>query len=423
VTRQELNQWLPVDGRSFLRLGNYANRKRLHRALRLGVTVRLLEPADYGTAYDAVADNRRKKGRTLSMAWEDVQQLAAAFPHQLRMFGAFMAGSMIAAAICLQVRHDILYVYAWGEREGAEAASPVTVLARSIHDFASALGLTMVDLGTSSIDGVVNQGLAAFKRSLGAEASLKLWLHKTARASQPNLTAPSAAPCDYSASYDPETDFDRWYTTLTARRIAAELRPGQAVLELGSATGLLTSTLAGEGRRIVCVERAAAYVARAHARNLPGVEIRHEDATTFTPEGVFDHVLAINVLHELPDPSPVIRHLRDCLAPSGLLHVTLPNPRSLHRLSALAAGMITTLDAVSERGGAFGTLRLQGADEVASSMAALGLREIRRAGVLVKPLPNAAMASLSDEIIEAYDALAADLPGHGAMTYQVFARA
>ena len=226
---------------------------------------------------------------------------------------------------------------------------------------------------------------------------------------------------DYSAAYDPDLDFDRWYTALAARRIAPHMGPGQEVLELGSATGGLTGLLTGGGRRFTCVERSAAYLARTRAR--PGVRLVHGTIEAFEPEGAFDHILAVNVLHELPDPDAALRRLLPCLRGQGLLHVTLPNPCSLHRLSALGAGLIADLAEPSARGLAFHTLRLPCLEAVVAGMGALGLVLIERQAILPKPVPNAAMARLSDPLIEAWDALSADLPDYGAMTYFLFRRA
>lgn len=422
VTRQEYNQSLPVDQRPFLELGNYANRKRFNRALRLGVSTRLLTQAEYFAAYEVLAENRAKKGRVLSMSWSQVERLATTFPEKILCFGAFLDGTMIGAALCVIVRPDILYVYAWGERRGAEASSPVTPLAHAIHTHARATGFVLLDLGTSSINGTVNAGLAAFKRSLGAYASLKFWLRKTSLCNKQTLdTAPPPdAPVDYTAIYDPETDFDRWYSILSARRIIPFIQAGQNVLEVGSATGLLTQMLTEKQCRLVCIERSHEYADQARAKNLPNVEIHEQSVEDFTPDRMFNHILIINVLHEIPDAMAVIRTLRSCLAQDGQLHVTLPNPSSLHRLSAVGAGMIDRPDAPSERGRAYGTLRLLQPDDLVEIMSTFGLREMRREAIMVKPLPNSAMASLSDDMIEAYDMLAHDLPQNGAMTYQVF---
>ncbi len=176
VTRQELNQSVPITPTPFPAQTAQATRKRIAKALRAGVTARLLPPPDHESAYDAIADNRRKKGRAMSMSWPDVQAMAAAFPAQTHIFGAMHEGRIIAAAICIAANPRILYVHAWGEREGAEPLSPVSLLAAEIHAFASANAFTLMDLGTSSVHGIADPGLVAFKRSLGATPSLKLWL-------------------------------------------------------------------------------------------------------------------------------------------------------------------------------------------------------------------------------------------------------
>ena len=225
----------------------------------------------------------------------------------------------------------------------------------------------------------------------------------------------------YSATYDPDTDFDRWFTVLAARRIGQRLGGRAEVLELGSATGLLTRALAAPGRRFTCVERSGAYLARAAGQH--GVRLVQSEIEAFTPETAFDAILAVNVLHELRDPGGALRRLLPSLRPGGAVHVTLPNPRSLHRLSALGAGLIGRLDEPSARGVAFATLRIPFAEAFVSEMTELGLALVAREAILPKPLPNAAMERLSPELIEAWDALSGALRDHGAMTYFLFVRA
>ena len=228
---------------------------------------------------------------------------------------------------------------------------------------------------------------------------------------------------DYSGQYDPDLDFDRWYTILTARRIERFLGKEDLVLELGSATGLLTQALALHKRRFVCVERSHDYVARARARGLCDVCFENNLIENFRSELSFDHILAINVLHELADQASAIARIKSFMRPGTLLHVTLPNPASLHRASALGSGIIAKLCEQSERGRQFDTVRLQHADEFVSQMAGVRLIEVWREPVLAKPLPNKQMAVLSDELIEAYDKLAYAIPDAAAMNYFVFRQA
>lgn len=179
VTRQELNQAIVVTEASLAERGNYENRKRLNKAARAGLSVRHMDAIDYQAAYSVILENRLKKGRSLSMSWQDVQAMIVAFPQQVYMFGAQLEDRTIAAAICLAVNRRVLYVYAWGECEGAESVSPVSSIAAYVYKFAQQHGFALLDLGTSSVDGIVNPGLVRFKRSLGATTSLKLWMGKS----------------------------------------------------------------------------------------------------------------------------------------------------------------------------------------------------------------------------------------------------
>jgi len=232
----------------------------------------------------------------------------------------------------------------------------------------------------------------------------------------------ATATLDYSAAYDPDADFDAVYTHATGRRIAQALQPGQRVMELGCATGLMTTLLAGEARELVAVDRSAPYLQRLRSRGLDGVAGLLADVDGFEPEGRFDHVVATNLLHEVAAPGALLARAGGWLAPGGRVHVTLPNPRSLHRLVAYEMGLIDRLDALSERGERFGTKRALDADALAALAADAGLRVAAREGIFLKPLPNDQMAQLDAAVLEGFERAARHLPEHCAMSYLVLER-
>lgn len=225
---------------------------------------------------------------------------------------------------------------------------------------------------------------------------------------------------DYSATYDPDTDVDRHYTRATGRRIRRWFRPGDRVLELGCATGAMTALLAERDVAIDAVERSAAYVERAQARELPGVRVHHGDVFDPTLADGYQHVVATNLLNELPDPSAFLAHCRAQLAPGGLLHLTANNPHSLHRLVAREMGLLDDVHAVSARGAQYVSGPLFDADAIEALARAAGLVCVHREGVVVKPLSNAQLAALPDDVIDGLDALTRVLPGHGALNYLIF---
>jgi ubiquinone/menaquinone biosynthesis C-methylase UbiE len=227
---------------------------------------------------------------------------------------------------------------------------------------------------------------------------------------------------DYAATYDPDLDFDRHYTLASARQICARIAPGDRVLELGCATGLMTAELVAAGASVTVVDRSAAYLHRVRARGLEGVRIIEADLHAIPPTGEHEHVVLANVLHELDDPSAVLADAARRLADGGSVHTTLQNPRSIHRLAAFEMGLLDQLGDVAERGRQWGTKRLYEADELAALGHAAGLEAVHRCGVMLKPLPNAEMAELSDAAIEGLIRVARHFPEHCAMNYVVMRR-
>jgi 2-polyprenyl-3-methyl-5-hydroxy-6-metoxy-1,4-benzoquinol methylase len=224
----------------------------------------------------------------------------------------------------------------------------------------------------------------------------------------------------YDDRYDPDTDFDRWYTRGTGDAIAAWIRPGDAVLELGCATGLMTARLADAGASVVAVDRSAAYLDRARGRGLPDVTFVEADIGTLDLGRTFAHVVAANVAHEVPNLDAFLGVCRAHMARDGLLHVSLQNPQSIHRLVGLEMGVVASVRDVSARGREFETLRLLEASELADAGRRAGLRCVHRGGVMLKPLPNDLMATLPEPLLEGFLGAARHLPDHAAMNYLVF---
>lgn len=222
---------------------------------------------------------------------------------------------------------------------------------------------------------------------------------------------------DYSAVYDPDTDFDAVYTRATARRITGRIRPGELVLEAGCATGLMTAALAATGARVVALDRSGDYLERLVARGLPDVEGRRCDLDTDPlGDGPYDHVVATNLLHELSDPGGFMVRAADVLAAHGLMHVSVPNPGSLHRLVALEMGWLPDAGALSTRAERFATRRMLTLDDIHALAAGAGLEIASRAGIVCKPLPNDLMAGLPEAVIEGLDRVAHRVPDLCAMT-------
>ncbi len=143
---------------------------------------------------------------------------------------------------------------------------------------------------------------------------------------------------------------------------------------------------------------------------------RQSDLAHYADGGRYDHVVATNVLHELDDPAALLSRARGWLAPGGLVHVSLQNPESIHRLVALELGMIERTEDVSELGLRYATRRLWSAAAFGAACSATpGSGCSSREAVMLKPLPNALMATLPDDLIAGLLRIAHRFPEHGAI--------
>ncbi|MFD4397324.1 methyltransferase domain-containing protein [Kitasatospora sp. NPDC058397] len=113
----------------------------------------------------------------------------------------------------------------------------------------------------------------------------------------------------------------------SAAYLLPELRPGQALLDIGCGPGTITADLAelvGPGGRVVAVdtsaevlEQAAAYVA---GRGLSNVVFEIADVHELPyREGEFDVVHAHQVLQHVADPVAALREMRRVAAPGGVV--------------------------------------------------------------------------------------------------------
>lgn len=175
----DLNYDMPVRELAFAdRLADGA-RKKLAKCARAGFHSRTLERREWSKAHRLLAENRERSGHTLALPLQRILDLEALLPGTHLFFGTFDGNRMIAAAICLRVRKDVLLCYAWGDAE-KNNFSPTTQLCERIYEEACFMGeIRLLDVGISTVNGVPDNGLISYKQSLGFRASAKVTMSRT----------------------------------------------------------------------------------------------------------------------------------------------------------------------------------------------------------------------------------------------------
>ena len=178
IDGHELNYHLAVDERPYLERISYSSKKKILKAGREGFQASKVESDELDQIYRVIKESRRKIGVNVSMSQLQIANMIELFPSKLNFFAIHKTiddlNEMVAAAVCITVSDEVLYVLYWGDIEGMQKYSPISLLARRIYEFAQSQSFKQLDVGTSTLLGKANYGLVKFKRNLGFRETIKL---------------------------------------------------------------------------------------------------------------------------------------------------------------------------------------------------------------------------------------------------------
>ena len=169
---QDLNFHLDVN-LSFKKHLHRSERWKLNKSIRAGYVFQKVEKPNWDSTFKLLNESRERKGFRLSMDQKSLEETFSRFPDRYQLFSVLKDGETVAIGITLRINKEILYVFFTADLLVHRKLSPVVLLHSGIYQFCQAEGIILLDLGTSSLKGLVNSGVANFKRNLGGIASLK----------------------------------------------------------------------------------------------------------------------------------------------------------------------------------------------------------------------------------------------------------
>ena len=179
---------------------------------------------------------------------------------------------------------------------------------------------------------------------------------------------------------------------------------GPHVLELGYIDGLWTEALVAAGHAVDVVEGATRHVEHARSRfdGEPLVTIHHALFQEFEPGRRYDTVLAGDMLRYLDDPVAFLRRAREWVVDDGVVVVTVPNSRSLHRRIGTLIGMESSPTAANRRDLEVGNRRSYDRYELRATLVESGLAVTELRGCFLKPLSSEQMQDWTDDLLRAF---------------------
>src|ERR1700747_924526 len=122
---------------------------------------------------------------------------------------------------------------------------------------------------------------------------------------------------------------------------------GTTILEVGAADGHMTRGLVRDFE-LTLVEPSETLCQKLRQR-FPRAEVIHSLVEDFTPSGRFDNILLCRLLDNVRDPGEVVRMAGSWLKPGGKIIAVASNSESLHRQAAVRMGLLSAVNAFSER--------------------------------------------------------------------------
>lgn len=163
--------FLTNHGPDYLNCIDRCARKNCRKAEKEGLTFE--KTGDFAAVYETIRINRMERGFPLKMSLEEVKATSLVIPTDLFMVKT-PAGEIASAAVTQRMDSKIVRVVYWGNPSTFEQLRPVNFLAWKLFDYYKKENFEIIDIGISTVDGVPNHGLCAFKESIGCSCSPKI---------------------------------------------------------------------------------------------------------------------------------------------------------------------------------------------------------------------------------------------------------
>jgi protein-L-isoaspartate O-methyltransferase len=184
------------------------------------------------------------------------------------------------------------------------------------------------------------------------------------------------------------------------QRVLAEIAryAPRRLLEVGCGHLPLHTDLSG--MHITVVEPAPEFARHARSNVIAGSDVTVIEAcleAVIPPENPFDMVVVSCLLHEVDDPHALLAAVRKMCGGSTVVHLNVPNARSLHRLLAVAMGLIDRPEAHSQTQATMQQRGIYDMEALESELSVAGFVVRERGSLFVKPFTHGQMQDLVDQ--------------------------
>ena len=174
ISITEQNYEIPISNKTFYETMLSTRAKQLLRkSIRKGFLFQEVSRPDFSEIHTFIAHSRERKNRPMTMNLWQLENHFILFPKNFQAFSVRVFEQMIAVGITIKINEEFIYTFYLADDKEYLKDSPTIFLLSGIYDYYKQQNFKILDLGIASEKGILNAGLAKFKRSLGGSLSLK----------------------------------------------------------------------------------------------------------------------------------------------------------------------------------------------------------------------------------------------------------
>ena len=174
ISITEQNYEIPITQKSFYETITSTRAKQLLRkSIKKGFTFQEITDPNFSEIHAFITRSRERKNRPMTMSLLQFENHFKIFPENFKIFSAMDSEQMIAVGVTIKINEEIIYTFYLSDDEQYLKESPTIFLLSGIYEYFQAKNYKILDLGIATNQGVLNEGLAHFKKSLGGILSLK----------------------------------------------------------------------------------------------------------------------------------------------------------------------------------------------------------------------------------------------------------
>ena len=170
---------IPVGDMAFENLIHSSEKKKINKCKKRGYTFKKVFFSEFERLYSFIEECRAERGHQLSLPMKELEAIIKKQPNSFSYFCVQDNTKYVAAAICIHINDEILYVFYGGHLKEYDKVSPAVYLYKGIYEVCQLQNIRMIDFGTSPKNGATNYDLLDFKTYLGSELSLKVTFSKS----------------------------------------------------------------------------------------------------------------------------------------------------------------------------------------------------------------------------------------------------